>query len=196
MGRNFLGVKAVTQHFGVRFLPDQVEGLAEVPFSEETLQECEGTHILFPGYPLSILEMRRRLQPGLIRPEKDPWYAQMSFATGEAVELRWYLMRAGLVPGSADRTFDEQRQLLADEGVPRACEVVYMTVLHYLVKGIRLFNRGEFARCIDTVERYGNLVNGGVMVGTFDSEGLRISCLWLNYRLYYLGVASSRKLKT
>ncbi len=195
MGHNFLGVEAVAQHLGVRFLTGQLERLAEVPFSEETLLECQRTHILFAGYPLSIDEMRRRLPSGLIHPEKDPWYGDMPFAIQATVGPRWYLLRAGLLPESTDKTFEEQRKLLAQEEIPRACELVYLSVLHYLINGIRLFDRGECARCQDIVQRYGNLVNGGVLVGTFGSQGLRISCIWLNYRLYYVGLASSWKLE-
>ncbi len=195
MGRSFIGVDAVTHHLGVRFLARQLENLNKVPFSEKTLLECRETHILAAGYPLSLRELRERSPSGLIDPDQNPWYGQMPFATQETVGLRWYLLRAGILPESTNSTFEEQESLLVQEEIPLACELVYVTVLHYLVNGIRLFDRGELARCQDIVERYGNLVNGGVLVGTFGSEGLRISCLWLRYRLYYVGLASSRILE-
>ena len=72
--------------------------------------------------------------------------------------------------------------------------LVYATLLYFLVRRIRLFNRGEFARCTDTIPRYGNLVNAGVMTGTFERNGLRLGGLWWNYRLHYVGVASMQEL--
>ncbi len=192
MGPGFVGVETVAQHLNVRFLDNQLERLSSIPFSENTLLECQKTHILAPGYPLSIRELRQRSPSGLIHPAQNPWYGEMSFATVETVALRWYLMRAGTLPESQDKTLEEQKSLLDHEETPRACELIYVTILHYLVSGIRLFNSGEFVRCRDVVKRYGNLVNGGVLVGTFGSDGLHLSCLWTRYRLYYLGLASSR----
>ena len=106
----------------------------------------------------------------------------------------WYLIRSRIVPGSGDKTWQEQRDMLAEEEVPRACQLVYATLLYFLVRRIRLFNRGEFARCTDTIPRYGNLVNAGVMTGTFERDGLRLGGLWWNYRLHYVGVASMQEL--
>ncbi len=196
MGRGFAGVEEVIQHLGVQFLDTQLAQLANVPFSETTLLECQKTHILTPGYPISIHELRQRSPSGLIHPSRGPWYGPMPFAAQETVSLRWYLMRAGILPESTDKTLEEQKNLLKHEEIPRACELVYVTILHYLVSGIRLFGRGELARCHDIVDRYGNLENGGVMVGSFGPEGLHISCLWTQYRLYYVGLASSRKVES
>ena len=49
-------------------------------------------------------------------------------------------------------------------------------------------------RCTDTIPRYGNLINAGVMTGTFERDGLRLGGLWWNYRLHYVGVASMQEL--
>ena len=84
--------------------------------------------------------------------------------------------------------------MLAEEEVPRACELLYATLLYFLVRRIRLFNRGEFARCTDAIPRHGNLVNAGVMTGTFERNGLRSGGLWWNCRLHYVGVASMPEL--
>ena len=47
---------------------------------------------------------------------------------------------------------------------------------------------------ISTIPRYGNLVNAGVMTGTFERNGLRLGGLWWNYRLHSVGVASMQEL--
>ena len=69
-----------------------------------------------------------------------------------------------------------------------------VVLLYFLVRRIRLFNRGAFARCTDTIPRYGNLGITGVMTGTFERDGLRLGGLWWNYRLHYVGVASMQEL--
>jgi len=117
----------------------------------------------------------------------------MPFAL-EKVEPRWHLIRAGIVPESTDKTFEEQQRLLREEEVPRACEVVYMAVLYYLARGTRLFDQGVYVRCRDVVSKYGNINNGGVMVGNFEPSGLDIGCIWFDYRLFFVGVAASRKI--
>ena len=61
---------------------------------------------------------------------------------------------------------------------------------------------GLLNRRRDTIKRwfaglllsYGNLVNAGVMTGTFERNGLRLGGLWWNYRLHYVGVASMQEL--
>ena len=188
MGANFLGTEAVRRHFAVDFRPEQDGQLRDIPFSEQTLTHRRKTHLLVAGYPLSIHDLRARA-PKLLHDAEQPWYAGQPFAESQ-VSLRWYLIRRGIVPGSATSTWQEQREMLAREEVPRACELVYATLLYFLVRGIRLFDRGEFARSHDTIQRYGNLVNAGVMAGTFEKDGLRLGGLWWDYRLHYVGVAS------
>lgn len=192
MGDNFLGIGAARRHFAVDYRPEQRDQLRTIPFSEEVLAHRRKTHLLVAGYPLSIHHLRAEL-PKLLHDAERPWYAGQPFAD-EQVSLRWYLIRCGIVPGSADKTWQEQREMLAREEVPRACESVYATLLYFLASGIRLWDRGEFARCRDTIQRYGNLANAGVMVGTFEKDGLRLGGLWWNYRLHYVGVASMQKL--
>ncbi len=63
-----------------------------------------------------------------------------------------------------------------------------------MVRRIRLFNRGELARSTATLPRYGNLVNTGVMTGTFERDGSRLAGLWWNYRLHEVGAASMQGL--
>ena len=191
MGVNFLGIQAARQHFAVDFRPEQAEQLRGIPFSEEILTHRRKSHLLVAGYPLSIHHLSARV-PKLLHGTKQPWYAGQPFADS-LVSLRWYLIRRGIFPGSVDRTWEEQRGMLAGEDVPRACELVYATLLYFLVRGIRLFDRGQFARSHDTIKRYGNLVNAGVMTGTFEEDGLRLSGLWWNYRLHYVGVASMQR---
>ena len=87
---------------------------------------------------------------------------------------------------STNQTYEEQQKLLRGEDVARACEVVYMTILYYLVTGNRLFEH-VYARCSD-------LSSGGdrVSVGDFDRDGLLVVSDWDDIRYGDLGLASSR----
>lgn len=155
MGRNFLCVAEVVQQFKLlRFSKKELAKVAMIPFPEKVLQALKDTHILFPGYPLSVLDIRAKARNLFCSPKHSGqgdkfWYGGASFAEEEKVGLRWYLIRADIIPGSADKTYHDQEALLSvNEGVPRACEMVYMVILYYLARGIRLLER-VYARCQD-----------------------------------------------
>jgi len=192
MGKGFLGLNDAQQHFGIVFDDDQLQKLAEIPFDEATLQACRDTHSLFPGFPLSVLDIRqrsRRRGEKLFYSDKDAWYNGEEFARDEKVGLRWYLVRKDIIKDSTSKTFQEQTTLLPDtEETPRACELVYMIMLTYLAKGVRLFEK-IYARCVDRS-------SGGsrVYVGFFDSDGLDVSSWTDGYRDGSIGLAASRKL--
>jgi hypothetical protein len=190
---DFLGTDDVARRLGLRFDAAQAAQLAEIPFSETVLAASRGTHMLFAGAPVSLLDLRAGPAGGLLYPARDAWYEKMPFAA-ERVGVRWHLMCKGIFPGSGDKTFDEQRALAAGYEVPRACELVFGLLVYFLARGVRLLDRGALARCRDRVARYGGVADGNVNVGRFEERGLSVETLWLNYRLHYLGLAASRKL--
>lgn len=188
MGKNFLGISDAVRHFGVQVSPEQAKALAEITFPENVLQECAKTHILFPGFPLTILEVRTKVPQGLFASYDDAWYNPEAFARKEQLGLRWYLLRKEAVADSFSKTFtDQQKLLLATEEVPRACEVTYGVVLYERVTGIRLF-KNCYVRCRD-------LPSSGcrVGVGRFDSVGFHIYSWGDDYVDGALGLASSRE---
>jgi hypothetical protein len=191
MGRNFLGIEDVQKRFDVTYTPEQLASLEQVPFTAEVLEECKDTHILFPGYPITILDIRQRTKKKakkVFYADRDAWYNDQKFAKDEEVGLRWYLIRKDIVENSTSKTWDEQRKLLGpNEEVPQAAAVVYMIILYYLVTGIRLFER-IYARCQD-VTSFGSRV----YVGRFGQGGLHVDSYWGDYRRSHIGLASSRK---
>ena len=193
LGRSFIDADAIARCFGYRWSAADRDDLRQVALGESVLDACRETHILFPQPPLSLVDLRGGPAASLLGGGRRAWYEAMLFAR-EKSEPRWCLLRRGIVPGSAYRTYAEQQALLQDEEVPRACEVVLGTLAFYLETGVRLFDHGVLARCRDTVERYGNVQDGGVNVGRFEREGLSVETLWLDYRLHHLGVAATRKL--
>jgi hypothetical protein len=122
MGKNFLGLEEVCNGYAVLYSDDQLLQILEIAYSEERLQACKDTHILFPGYPLSLIDIHRKC--GDLFYDND-WYHLEAFANEKKVSVRWYLIRKEPVPGSLGKTYSEQTDLLPkEEEVPFACEVL------------------------------------------------------------------------
>lgn len=194
MGNNFLGIREVLQHFGICFTKEEMVKLADIPFSERLLQVCKDTHILFVGCPLTIADIREKVPKNLFYLEpkgtscpKDVWWANEGFVTKEKVSLRWYLTRRDVVPESANKAYQEQRALLGDhEAVPRVCELVYMTILHYLIAEIPLFE--YYVRCQDVTSG-----DHRVHVGIFRRGHLDIGARSDRHHEPIIGIAASVK---
>src|SRR3989344_4004711 len=149
MGENFIGLEEVEKHLDIAFSKKDAEKLAEIPWSEETLEEVKHTHILVPGYPLSILQIREKVPQGIFLSYKDAWYNNQPFATEEKVEMGWYLIRKGIQPTSTGKTYQEQLALLSkDEENPKAVEMVYAKTLFWLTRKEK-FLTDCWARCRD-----------------------------------------------
>lgn len=186
MGENFLGIEEVSQHFGVSFGKKLVK-FDEIPFPKTVLTECKDTHILFPGFPLTILDVRSKVSPDLFQ-RMHSWYIKKVFAKKDKVELRWYLIRKDTAPESTSKKYQQQLAILSkNEEVPRACEVFYMIILYFLTTGIFLFE-DNLVRCRDETD--GNRVR----LGFFHEQGLRIEA-WGGADAYpAIGVSASRKI--
>lgn len=188
MGRNFFGVEEAMKHFGVNPLRRHLAMFAEVPFSEETLEDCKNTHVLVAVLPLSILEISdhvKSLPDQTLFGNKD-WYNQENFAnSGEA---SWQLVRKEPIANSTSKTWNEQQALLSeDEETPKAQVVVYTMIGYFLATGERLFEK-VYVRCSD-------LASDGhrVLVGAFDAEGLFVDGWSDDNHDDSLGVSSARK---
>jgi hypothetical protein len=191
MGKNFLGVEEVMTHYKVMPTVEQLDALAEIPFSETELEECKDTHLLVAGFPMTILDVRAKApskKPKTFYSYKDAWYNTQAFATDEKVGLRWYLIRKTAVDSSFSKLFDNQKRLLGPKDeVPRACELVYAVVLYFMATGERLFSN-TYVRTI-TLDADGYRVN----VGYFVSGGLYVCRRWDAYPYGYVGLSSARK---
>ncbi|MEK9170563.1 MAG: hypothetical protein AAB674_02870 [Patescibacteria group bacterium] len=185
MGRNCFGIKEAIKHFGVNPSKQQLAALSEVPFSEETLEECKNTHILVAVFPLSILDIRGKMDSKLFY--DTSWYNKEPFAQDHG-EVSWQLIRKTPVADSTSKNWSEQQVLLAkNEETPKARVMVYAIIGHYLATSERLFEN-VYVRCSD-------LDSDGfrVLVGNFDRDGLDVDYHWVDYQIDYLGLASSRK---
>ncbi len=185
MGRNYHGPDQVAKHFGVRYRDAELAQLAEVPFSEDELRACKDTHILVAGYPLTGLEIRKRMKKNAY---KQDWYENQDFARKTKVRLRWLLLRKTDVPNSRSKTYDEQLALLGpDEEFSIFCEVLFGMNLHFAETGERM-HETYYVRCQD-VTSDGNRV----YVGRFGQSGWDVHGDWDVNRVSYIGLSSSRK---
>ena len=185
MSKNFFGVEEAIKHFGVNPTRQQLASLSEIPFSEAMLEESKDTHVLVAVFPLSILEIRGKVDPKLFYDR--PWYNREHFAK-ERGEVSWQLVRKTPVDNSTSKSWQEQQLLLGkDDEVPSPRVMVYTIIGHYLVTGERLHN--IYVRTSSVF----SLAVFRVVVGHFDSEGLCFSFCWDDRLLDYLGVSSARK---
>lgn len=187
MGKNFFGVEEAVKYFDVNPNNEQLAAFSEIPFSEALLQELKDSHILVVVFPISILEIRAKVERKLFYSHEESWYKKQKFAR-ESGKTGWKLIRKTPVPDSTSKTWQEQQKLLnKEEETPTAQPMVYTIIGHYLNTGERLFEK--------IYVRTSSLVSGGgrVGVGGFGSSGLYVSHFWDGDRSGDLAVSSSRK---
>ncbi|HEY4486734.1 MAG TPA: hypothetical protein VJB70_03300 [Candidatus Paceibacterota bacterium] len=187
MGKNFFGVEEAIKHFGVNPSKQQLAYLAEVSFTEEQLSSCKDTHVLVAVFPMSILDIRGKVERKLFYSHDDAWYNKQAFAKDKG-EVGWQLVRKVPIADSTNKTWDEQQALLSkDEETPKAQVVVYTIIGHFLACGERLFEN-IYVRCSD-------LGSGGgrVGVGNLDAWGLRVNHWGNDSRHGGIGLSAARK---
>ncbi len=132
------------------------------------------THFLFAGLDtITIMELRK-FNPK----EKKPcfhsyvpltWFKLQKFATKTTLALRWYLSLIGVIPGSENKTFAEQKAMLPPGyKVPTAVEQCAIDILLYKKIGVYA-NLNSYANTASFDEnnriiRVGYCVSGGVVV--------------------------------
>ena len=185
MGANYFGVEEAIRHFGINPSRQQLVDLSEVPFTEAILAECKSTHILVAIFPLSIMDVRGKVEAKLFY--DLVWYDKQSFARGKG-DMFWCLVRKTPVANSISKTWDEQQALLAEnEHTPSARIMVYTIIGHFLATGERLFEN-IYVRCSDL-----DSGDDRVDVGDFDADGLRVDDDWDDDRRGSIGVSVARK---
>jgi hypothetical protein len=187
MGRNMFGIEEAIKHFGANPTKQQAAALADVPFTEATLEACKDTHVLVAVFPLSILEIRGKVAQGQRLFYDQDWFNKESFAK-EKGETDWKLIRKTPIANSTSKTWPEQQALLAqNEETPTARTMVYAIIGHFLATGERLFEN-VYVRCSDV-----DSVGYRVYVGYFAALGLGVDGGWDGYGSGNVGVASARK---
>ena len=110
-------------------------------------------------------------------------------------KAHWVLMTKDVIPGSRNKTYDEQKQLVQDKGeddyeLPRAIEAAVSILMHYFKTDEHLYRQNTYTRCQETFTED----QWPVAVGGFSLKGLRlISHVPGNFRSGSSGLAAVRK---
>jgi hypothetical protein len=185
MRHNFFGVEETIKHFGFSPTPQQLT----IPFSEAVLEQLKNSHILIAVFPLSILDIRARVERELFCNHEGAWYDNQLFAE-EHNEIGWQLIQKTPTDNSISKNWQEQLRLITkDDEVPTAQAMAYTIIGHYLATGERLFE--------DIYVRTSSMPLDGyhIIVGYFDTKGpgLRVNLWPDNAREHDIGLAVSRK---
>jgi hypothetical protein len=184
MGKNFFGVEEAVKHFKLNPV-HQLAALLDIRAPEETLEQLKSTHILVVVFPLSIIEIRGRVDSNLF--SSQDWYNKESFAR-EQGEVIWQLVCKTPLDDSFAMPWQEQQALISkDDEVPSARVIVYTITGHFLATGERLFEKPY----VRTSSMDWDLQHVGV--GRFEKNGLTVGSFWDHKRHDIVGIASVRK---
>lgn len=188
MGANFFGFEEAMKYFGVNPTPQQLAALSEIPFSEEVLRQSKDTHILIAVFPLSIQQIRGRVDRKLFFNHEAAWYNEQLFAN-EPGEVNWQLVRKAPAENSTPKNRQEQQAFFGKKNeVPTAQELVYTIIGHFLATGEWLVEQ-NYVRT-SSVDSNGNRV----YVSDVGLDGLGISDYWDAVRYDNEDLSSDRKL--
>jgi hypothetical protein len=179
----------------------QTVAIGEFPWSEAVLNApcpfhpgkmIRETHFAFVGLDHVTIAELQKLYPQSGQPRfysyEDSWYAKQKFATKTTLALRWYLLLKDIVPGSENKTFDEQQAMLPKEyEVPSAVAEIAKDLFVFQKTGKHV-NPNRYARTAD-FDSDGNRVGAGLC----DASGVVVSDDWDARRGGGLGVGASRK---
>ena len=128
---------------GKPFSPEEMEFLERIPFPEDVLWGCRKTHLLWPGPPLSLVEVQRAFN----YPTFGRWWAADEVSDRfSRIETRWHLMRRGAIHAFAD--FEQQQARLSpEEAIPSVAAVAF--IHHFCAKTGRKPFVTASARCQD-----------------------------------------------
>lgn len=198
MGQNMLQLSDVEQHLKVSFTAEQREQLSIVPWTPEELEACKSTHVLFPGYPVTLNELRKKVRRGFCS-NLYCWDKELKepFVNDERVTLTWHLVRKDLVPGTNGLAWEEQEQMVPDgEHIPNAVTFAFGIVLFWKTRNVRLFRKFAARTCsTEFYESEGCAFQ--VHLGGFLKDGMWIGAYfgrYLHERDWEIGLASARNL--
>ncbi len=211
LGCNMFGVEDWQAMYGVKFTKKQIRDAGKFPWSEDVLNgPCpfnkgklvKDTHFAFMGLtgingsPLTVKKWME-LHPATGQPKfcfnADPWHAGQPHTDEATMELRWYLLLKEIVPGSTDKTLEQQVVMLPEEyEVPSTIAEVTKDILVLRKTNVRP-NPSRWAACKERTIKTSKVDKGLVScVGCFGGDGLRVG-FWNGDSRYNVGVGASRK---
>jgi len=189
MGENYIGPWEAMKYLGLRYSLGQLVKLEKIPFSHETLKKLCKTHVLFVGYPITLVGLKEQAPAYINLPGGS--FENDSVIQKKGIELRWYLLKKDVVPKSDCLDFQSQKKLLSrQEVVPKAGALVFGMLLYYLTTGQKLFGDSS-VRCQESDDR-----ERGVIVGFSKKESLSPYTELGDYYINLLGYERSKKWHT
>jgi hypothetical protein len=189
MGENFFGYEEAMKCYDLRPTPKQLSALSEIPFSEETLRECKDTHILIAIFPISILNIQRRMGTRGVFINKG--IKEEASVVGKKNDLGWRLVCKTLIP---DKNPEEQKKLLNEtmlgEGIPSAEVMLYVMVEFNFITNKWLFE-GLHARTSSVYTPSQTVV--GVAYGGAKRLNVIYYAYWADQDELFWGLAHEKK---
>lgn len=190
LGDDIVFPDEIAEARGLSYTDEQLRHFAETLPSEEALRWCKVNGyalVAGPPQPKSLLDVRQ-MESGLFYSKTGGWHEGQKFARDDKAPTEWLAIRKEQVPNSTNRNWNEQLGLIrAEERVPNAGEMSWFVTTFFKVRGVRLFESVY-------VRTYSVVLHGDrVIVGYFNSYGLRFYVLWDGYRNDGIGVSSARK---
>lgn len=167
LGDRFLGIEEVARHYYPDFRVSHIAALWDVPIPQEALERGKETHLLVAGFPLDVLDIRRRyarlFNAGNIY--NDEWYRLWSYSRAK-MALGWHWIP---IIKASDFGYYNGVGFVKQDKPFKVVDVVYSVILYYLASGIKLY-KDHYVWCsdLDNAKGYG-------VCGKFDDEGLRIA---------------------
>lgn len=211
LGRNIFTDADWMSYYNAKFTRKQLRDAGKFPWGEDVLNSpcpfnkgklVKDTHFAFlgisgiNGQPLTVAKWLE-LHPATGQPKfynnTDPWHVGQPHTDLATMQLRWYLLLKDIVPGSTDRTPEDQVAMLPPEyEAPTTIVETSKGILVFRKTGERP-NGSRWAACTERTIKTDKVSAGLVScVGNFGEDGLRVSG-WYGGRDCYVGLGASRK---
>jgi hypothetical protein len=162
MGENFISPWEVLRVLPTKFrygLPDLLD-LGNIPFSEATMRDCQQTHVLLPGFLISIGELWDIFPDFAMPTRKSPSVKRLFEYT---VPKAWFLIQKEGSPETSMKSLAAQKQMLnATDVVLNFTEAVWVALLYRAIRGGKMFDKtvrtslpSDKASCVNVVTRNG-----------------------------------------
>ena len=139
MGKNIFGIEKIIRYYGILPTKEQLDALAEIPFSTDELETCKDTHVLSAVLPQSVMDTIRiaeKRSGQKLFCEQD-WYKKLQFARDKG-EIGWQL-----VP----------KRQVNRASMMSAQIAVYTIIGHFLATGEWMIGQGVFY-CRDIISEH------------------------------------------
>ncbi|MBI2035650.1 MAG: hypothetical protein HYT12_03125 [Candidatus Liptonbacteria bacterium] len=210
LGRNIFTDADWMSYYDAKFVKKQIREAGKFPWGEDVLTSVcllcgkvvKDCHFGFYGIdcingdPLTVAKWME-LHPATGQPKfyfnTSPWHVGQPHTDVVTMRRHWYLVHKEIVPGSTDKTPEEQVAMLPPEyEVPTTIVETTKDILVFKKTGERP-NGSRWAACTERTVNTDKVSAGFVScVGTFDGRGLRV-LNWDGRRYYSVGLGASRK---